>query len=67
MLILPLLNQVYSSNITAELGIEYRSMVFTFSIIQVGVSGFNGKIYSHIIKYINFLIRHAALCCSLYR
>jgi len=46
MLILPLSNQVYSSDITTELGrFEYRPVVFTFSIIQVGVSAFKGKIY----------------------
>lgn len=45
MLILPLSNQVHSSNITTDLGIEYRPVVFTFSIIQVGASAFNGQIY----------------------
>jgi len=53
MLILPLSNQVYSSNITTELGI--RPVVFTFSIIQVGVSAFNGKIHCHICNSIQIV------------
>lgn len=55
MLILPLSNQVYSSNITTELGFEYRPVVFTFSIIQVGVPEFKWKIFCHICNSIQIV------------
>jgi len=56
MLILSLSNQVYLSNMTAELGIEHRPVVFTFSIIQVEISAFNGKIYGHICNSIQMTL-----------